>query len=268
MIQKPPNYEVIPFPISRQLVIDSARQSHRKHSIYGLLEVDVTRARAYLRERKAATGESLSFTAFVAACLGRAVGEQKTLHAYRDWRSRLVLFDEVDIATSIEIELEGQRFPLSHIIRAANRRSPQDIHAEIRAIQADPHSSPGMSSGWQKLLPWFLRLPSPARNLFYRALMSSPQAMKRQIGTVQLTAVGMFGGAGGWAITPSLYTLAVAVGGIAWKPGVVDQRIEPREVLGLTLIFDHDIMDGAPAARFAAHFVKLLEEGYGLLTPD
>jgi pyruvate/2-oxoglutarate dehydrogenase complex dihydrolipoamide acyltransferase (E2) component len=56
----------------------------------------------------------------------------------------------------------------------------------------------------------------------------------------------------------------LTVGGIAQKPGMVDGRIEPREFLSLTISFDHDIVDGAPAARFAARLKSLIECGYGL----
>ena len=51
----------------------------RKPMVHGLLEVDVTKVRAFLRDHKAKTGESLSFTAFIATCLARAVGENKSL---------------------------------------------------------------------------------------------------------------------------------------------------------------------------------------------
>jgi pyruvate/2-oxoglutarate dehydrogenase complex dihydrolipoamide acyltransferase (E2) component len=44
----------------------------------------------------------------------------------------------------------------------------------------------------------------------------------------------------------------------------VDGRVEPRELLSLTIIFDHDIIDGAPAARFTRKLVELIESGYGL----
>ena len=37
----------------------------RKPMVHGLLEVDVTKVRAFLRDHKAKTGESLSFTAFI-----------------------------------------------------------------------------------------------------------------------------------------------------------------------------------------------------------
>jgi pyruvate/2-oxoglutarate dehydrogenase complex dihydrolipoamide acyltransferase (E2) component len=44
----------------------------------------------------------------------------------------------------------------------------------------------------------------------------------------------------------------------------VDGRIESREYLSLTIIFDHDVIDGAPAARFTRRLVELIESGYGL----
>jgi pyruvate/2-oxoglutarate dehydrogenase complex dihydrolipoamide acyltransferase (E2) component len=54
------------------------------------------------------------------------------------------------------------------------------------------------------------------------------------------------------------------VGGISWKPAVVEGRIEPREMLDLTVTYDHDVIDGAPAARFTRRLVELIESGYGL----
>ena len=62
----------------------------------------------------------------------------------------------------------------------------------------------------------------------------------------------------------TVHTLGVTVGGISAKPAVVDGRIVIREYLSLTVDFDHDIVDGAPAARFAKHFKELIERGYGL----
>jgi pyruvate/2-oxoglutarate dehydrogenase complex dihydrolipoamide acyltransferase (E2) component len=56
----------------------------------------------------------------------------------------------------------------------------------------------------------------------------------------------------------------LVVGGIAWKPVVVEGRIEPREILNLTVSFDHDIIDGGPATRFVKRLVELIEGGYGL----
>jgi pyruvate/2-oxoglutarate dehydrogenase complex dihydrolipoamide acyltransferase (E2) component len=253
-------YEVRPFPRTRQLVIDAGWIAHRKHMIHGLVEVDVTESRRYIREHKVQTGETLSFTAFVVGCLGRAVDTNKHMHAYRNWRNQLILFDEVDVTMTIEIEVDDHKFPLVHIIRAANKRSFRDVHDEIRAIQAKPARSPEMS--FVRLFPL---LPSFVRRFTYRLLAKSPHLQKKHAGTVGLTAVGMFGTGGGWGFGMPAHTLAVTLGGIAEKPGAVDGRIEIREYLCVTLSFDHDIIDGAPAARFTQRFTDLIERGYGLI---
>ena len=61
-----------------------------------------------------------------------------------------------------------------------------------------------------------------------------------------------------------MHPLDLIVGSTAWKPAIVEGRIEPREILNLTVVFDHDVIDGAPAARFTRRLVELIESGYGL----
>jgi pyruvate/2-oxoglutarate dehydrogenase complex dihydrolipoamide acyltransferase (E2) component len=60
----------------------------------------------------------------------------------------------------------------------------------------------------------------------------------------------MLGRGGGWGIPMPNWTLSVTLGGINKKPGVVEEKIEIRKVLDMTISIDHDIGDGAPAARF------------------
>jgi len=256
------SYSVLPFPRERELTIDGGRISARRHTVMGLIEVDVTTARRVLREYKARTGESFSFTAFVIACLGRAVGENKGIHAYRDWRSRLILFDDVDVNISVEIEHEGRKVVLPHFVRAANRRTAREIHREIRAVQSQPRKTREFG------MLWFVRLPRFARDVFYWFVFWNPHWLKSIFCTVGLTAVGMFGKGSGWAIPYGAHTLDVALGGISEKPTVVNGRIEIREILCITLMFDHDIVDGAPAARFTSRFKELLESDYGLREAD
>jgi pyruvate/2-oxoglutarate dehydrogenase complex dihydrolipoamide acyltransferase (E2) component len=253
-------FESQPFRRERGLVVDSLEVGSRRHLIHGLVEVDVTRARARIREHRERTGETLSFTAFLVACLARAIQEHPLVHACRDWRGRLVLFDDVDVVTLIESEID--RVAVPHIVRAANRRSLAEVHAEIRRIQASPGTSPQRSGRLARLAAFS---PAWLRRLVLRVLRGNPAWLKRNCGTAVVTSVGQFARGGGWGIgIVPLHTLAVVVGGIAEKPGVVDGRIEVREYLHLTLTFDHDLVDGAPAARFARAFTGLLETAAGL----
>ena len=74
--------------------------------------------------------------------------------------------------------------------------------------------------------------------------------LKDMNGTVSLTSVGMFGNGVGWGIPVSNHTLQITPGGIGEKPAFVNGQVENREYLCATISIDHDIVDGAPAARF------------------
>ena len=247
-------FEVRKFPRARRDIVDALEVGGRRHMVHALLEFDVTGARQLIRDRET-SGRKLSFTAFLVASLARAVDADKLLHAYRDWRGRLVLFDEVDVVTLVEPAAGAVAIP--HVIRAANRRTIQEIHDEIRRIQADPAASAQRSGALVRLsaiTPGFLR------RLFLRVVRKNPHWLKRTAGTTLVTAVGMFGLGAGWAVgIVPLHTLCITVAGITRKPGLVDGRIEPRDYLALTASVDHDIVDGAPAARFVKHFRELIE---------
>ena len=256
------NYKEVPFPKIRRVYSDQPREVQRKHIFHALVEVDVTKARQSLREHKARTGESLSFTAFIATCLGRAVDENKSVQAYRKGRKHLILFDEVDVTMMVESHMGEQILPLAYIIRASNKKTFREIHQEIRAAQAQ---NAQLTQVWKRM-QWFVRLPTFLRNGFWRVVRKNPHLLKRVVGTVTLTAIGMFGEGAGWGIPfrNANHTLMITLGGIGEKPGIVDGHIVIREYLSMTLSFDHSIVDGAPAARFTRRLKELIESGYGL----
>lgn len=257
------SFTTSPFPRERHDVVDALEVGVRRHMVHALLELDVTRARQLIRDHEAATGERLSFTAFVVASLARALDADRRLQAYRDWRGRLVVFEDVDVVTLVESEVDAVAIP--HVVRAANRRSLREIHDEIRRIQADPAASAQRSGRLARLSRF---TPGLLRRLFLRVLRRQPGWLKRNAGTVLVTAVGMFGTGTGWAVgIVPLHTLALTVGGITRKPGLVGDRVEVREFLALTASFDHDVVDGAPAARFASRLREIVEGAAVLQDP-
>jgi hypothetical protein len=250
------------------MTIDTGRASRRRHPVHGLIEVDVTRARMALHAHQASTGERLSFTAFVVANIARAVAIDRNVHAYRDLRGRLVAFTDVDIALSVETQVQGQPFPLTHVIRRADRRSTPDIHREIRQVQHDPTSSPS----WRlaRMARGYLLLPALVRHRLLGLMHRFPHRQRAVAGTVGVTAVGMFGTGGGWGIAFQVHTLNIVIGGITRRPALYEHRVVERDYLHLTISVDHDVVDGAPAARFVARLRDLLEAANGLtdLTAD
>jgi pyruvate/2-oxoglutarate dehydrogenase complex dihydrolipoamide acyltransferase (E2) component len=262
---KPPSDgRVVPYPKVKRFLEAAIRVTNRKPMIHGLLEVDVTKARARLRQHQARTGEALSFTAFIMACLGIAVDEHKDVQAMRKGSNHLIVFEDVDILTYVERDVGGQQLILPYIVRAANHKSFLEIHREIRAAQVQDLAKFEMGGGIaMRLLPAALFLPYFKITTWIGRLY--PRIWKKTWGTVMLTAVGMFGEGAGWGIPLSPPSLCwITVGGIGQKRESVDAQTVARELLSLTVSFDHNLIDGAPAARFTTRLKELIESAHGL----
>lgn len=247
-------FTVLPYPRTRQLMVDGGRMGRNKHTIHGLVEFDVTEVRTALHRQKTGTGEATSFSAFFLACLGQAIDADRQVQAYRNWRNQLVIFDAVDVNMLFEVEVDGMKTIRPHIIRDVNHKTIHELHTEIRAFQQDHQRSEE-----SKFIDAFVRLPGFARRLFLRWLFRQPERLKEVYGTVLVTSIGMFGHGSGWGIPVTNHTLQLTLGGIAAKPGVIEDRIEVREYLSVTASFDHDIVDGAPAARLIERLRRLVE---------
>ena len=233
-------HSVLPYPRLRLLMVDGGRLGLKKHTVHGLVEFDITRARAAIRNHKAETGETLSFSAFFLACLGKALDMNKHMHAYRSWRNQLIIFDEVDVNTLFEVEVDGKKTIRPHILRGVNKKSFRALHEEVRAFQLEHKGSQE-----SRFIDWFVLLPGFARRTFLWFLFKRPDLIKQYYGTVLVTSIGMFGEGSGWGIPVPNHTLQLTLGGIAQKPGLFEGRIEAREYLSVTISFDHDVVDGA-----------------------
>jgi pyruvate/2-oxoglutarate dehydrogenase complex dihydrolipoamide acyltransferase (E2) component len=248
-------YRVEPFGANRQMVAASSAVSREHDTIHLLIEADITGPRRLIAQHREHTGERLSLTGYVVACLARTLDEFPEFNAFRKG-NRLILLDDLTISVLFEREFEGERVPEPVGIQRANRKSYRQIHDELRASQERPGERLGATTGvaWTRLIPGFLL------RTFVR-LASRNIAMQKRFGVVGVTAVGMFGSGPMWLVPLTSATVTVAVGSIASRPALIDGELEEREHLCLTVSFNHDIVDGAPAARFASRFAGHLSSG-------
>jgi len=255
-LKKNSGYRVAPLTMNRRAVAASASVGREQNTIHALIEVDITEPRRVIREHHERTGERLSLTAYVIACLGRAIAAHPSLNAFRKGR-RLILLDDVTIGTLVERELGGEIVPENFGIQKAQAKTYRQIHDEIRAAQQHAQDALGGLSG----MTWFRFFPEFLMRAFMRFGAKNIILAKR-FGVVAVTAVGMFAGDDAlWCIPLSSATVTVTVGSIVERPVAVEDRIESHEHLCLTLTFNHDIVDGAPAARFAKTFGEILKSG-------
>jgi len=254
------DYSVVKFSKLRRLASDVVGLSYSSHVMRALIDVDVTDGWQYLKTMKGKKQTAPSFTAFIMAAIAQAVNENKIVQAQRDWRGRLIIYDDVDIITYIELGDNDDKFPFGLIIRGAQAKSPTEIYQEIKNFRANP------APAWEmKIIERFTLVPGFLRRLLLRIVYRSPRLTKKYRGTVGVTTVGMLGSGTGWGLGVPSHTLGIAIGNISSRLALEENRVVTQEFLSLTLDFDHRIIDGAPAARFVAHLKKNIEKNYGII---
>jgi pyruvate/2-oxoglutarate dehydrogenase complex dihydrolipoamide acyltransferase (E2) component len=222
-------YRIVPFSINRQMVAASTSVGREQSNIHTITEVDIARPRQLMHEIRERTSRSPSLTAYITTCLARAVSEFPNFNAFRKGRN-LVILDDVTISVLVEREINGEIIPENLGIKAAQTKTYWQIHEEIRGAQN--HAGGGL--GGLEGITWLRFIPG----ILFRTF-------------VKIAAKNIGGGA----------TVGVAVGGIVERPSIVDRHLESRDYLCLTITFNHDIVDGAPAARFVKRFSELLMSG-------
>ncbi|MBK9177982.1 MAG: 2-oxo acid dehydrogenase subunit E2 [Acidimicrobiales bacterium] len=229
--------------------------------MHGLLTVDVTTARSRLAE----LDPPGSFTALVLAAVARSAAAHPEVHAYRDWRGRLVSPTYVDATVMVEVVTSRGPVAVAHLVRDADRRTVAELGSELHAARRDS-STTRQARPLERWLPRLVSVPGVIPGLY--VVLGRSARGRRLSGTVLVTAVGMFGGGAGFAIAPpGLHSLAVVVGAVSTRPWMCDGVVCPRELLDVTVSVDHRVVDGAPAARFGADLRRLLEDGRVLDEP-
>ncbi len=248
-------YRVEPFSSNRQAVAANTAVAREKSMIHLVTEVDITRPRAFFSEHRTRTGEALSLTAYVVTCVARALADFPELNAFRKG-SHLIVLEDVTVSVAFEREVDGESVPEPIAIQAVNRKSYREVNDELRAAQGrkDEPIGSAMGTAWTRFIPGFL-LRTVTR-LAYRDL-----GVWMQYGVVGVTSVGMFGSGPTWLVPLASSTITVSVGSIAKRPMLVEGAVQEREYLCLTLTFDHEIVDGAPAARLTSRLAEILSSG-------
>ena len=97
-------------------------------------------------------------------------------------------------------------------------------------------------------------------DLAQRARTKKLQPDEVQGGTFTITNPGIFGSIIGYPIINQPQLAILGVGAIKKRPVVIDDMIAIREIVYLTLSYDHRVIDGAMGGSFLQSIVKYLEE--------
>jgi pyruvate/2-oxoglutarate dehydrogenase complex dihydrolipoamide acyltransferase (E2) component len=261
-------YTTVTQPASRLATLDVGRIGLRKHHVAGFVEVNVTRALSEIR-RLRREGVPVSFFAWVVKVVSLTLGDHPHVHALRSGKNRTVQFEDVDISVVVERKVGHARVPLPLLIRRTNEKSAGVIHSEIRAARTQAIndegdyvlSRKGPSAAAMRV---YYALPQWLRLVAWKRFSSNPFRCKARMGTVAITSVGSLARVPAWILPKSIHNLCLALGSVVKKPWVVGERIAAQDILHLTVLFDHDVVDGMPVALFLRRLSDLMERAAGL----
>jgi pyruvate/2-oxoglutarate dehydrogenase complex dihydrolipoamide acyltransferase (E2) component len=246
----------------RQLAMDAFAALPPNHPMVALLELDVTDALAAIDAQQRA-GTRLSLFSFLVHCIAVAISEHPELNLVRHGQ-KLVQFEDVDVSVPVEVRTAAGPFPREIVLRRAHARSPAELFAEIEAARADYAGSGQLSAedrAFRKLMGLLRWVPRFVRLALMRLYVRSAFRIKRSAGTAIVTSVGKFASIPGFGFTFTTgpRAAAFAVGSVVQRPWVHHGKVAIRSILGLSIIVNHDLLDGAPAARFARRLQALVE---------
>lgn len=257
-------------PLDRQLAIDAFAAMRSGHPMTALLELDVTDALAAI-ERLRGEGRRVSLFAFLVRAIAVAISEHPDLNLVRHG-DRLVRFEDVDVSVPVEVQSDAGPFPREVIIRRAQDCTAEGIYVQLEAARVR-HAEAGALSDedrWVRRLATVMRwIPRVARIWAVRRIMGSAFRIKARAGTTIVTSIGKFAAIPGFAFSFDTGPRAAGfvIGSVVDKPWLHEGEIKPRSILALSIQVSHDLVDGAPAARFAERLQSLIESADGLDVP-
>jgi len=259
------DYKIETFPKTRIATFDICSIGIQKHQVAAMIEIDVSESRERIKKLRNKTNR-ISFTAWLIKAISLTIKEHELAAGYLKGKSKVLVFNDINISLAVEKKLNGQKIPMPLIIEKANEKSIELITKQINDARDKELTNKDIvlhkrSSHLERL---YYALPGFVRRFFWKYLLRHPRLAFKKMGNVSITSIGMIGNVSGWFIPISVHPICFGISNIARKPVVIEDKIEIREILNLTILIDHDVIDGSPMARFIRDLSSNIEKGYGL----
>ena len=255
MVRENPQYSLEKVSFLRKAVISSASVTRQRNTIHAITEVDVTIPRNLIKKYQSMTERKLSFTGYITACFSQTVLKHPGLNSFITG-NKLVKLKAHTISVLVERVIDQETVPEPLVIEECERLTCLEITNIIREAQNRRDDSFGSLSQAR----WFTFIPGFLLKLFVRMADRNIQ-MGVKYGKLAVTAMGMFSQEPVWFVPHGSPTVLLTIGSIVHRIVENEGRFENREHLCLTVSFDHDLVDGAPAARFMNDLIGEIKSG-------
>jgi pyruvate dehydrogenase E2 component (dihydrolipoamide acetyltransferase) len=195
-------------------------------------EADATNLVSARQQMLAETGEKIAYDAFLVKCVARALAEHPALNA-RLGPAGIELLPDINVGVAVDTE----RGLLVPVVQGAPRLSLRQVQAQLQTLAERA-----------------------------RAGRSLPDDLAG--GTFTITNLGMYEIDAFTPIINPPECAILGVGRIVARPVGLNGQVVLRDMLALSLSFDHRLVDGGPAARFLQRIKQLVERPFALFAGD
>jgi pyruvate dehydrogenase E2 component (dihydrolipoamide acetyltransferase) len=221
--------EIQPLSGLRAIVAERLSASwHERPHVTLTTEADATNLISARQQAMAETGAKLSYDALLVALVARALGEHPHLNVRLTERG-IERLSQVNVGVAVDTE-RGLMVPVVRDAAAMSLLQVQRALGELAERAQAGRSLPDDLAG----------------------------------GTFTITNLGMFEIDAFTPIINPPESAILGVGRIVAKPVSVDRQVVVRDMMTLSLSFDHRLVDGAPAARFLQRLKQLVERPFAL----
>ncbi len=191
-------------------------------------DADATNLVSARQQMLAESGEKIAYDAFLVKCVARALAEHPALNA-RLGKSGIQLLPEINVGVAVDTD-RGLLVPVVHDAPGLTLRQ---VQAELQSLAERA-----------------------------RAGRSLPDDLAG--GTFTITNMGMFEIDAFTPIINPPECAILGVGRIVARPVGFGGQVVLREMMALSLSFDHRLVDGGPAARFLQRVKQWIERPFAL----
>ncbi len=234
----------------------------QKHHVAAMIEVDVTESREKLRISRREKGK-ISFNAWLISTIGQTIHQHELTAAFLKGKRKMLVFQDINISMIVEKTINGQKVPIPMLIKKVQETSMESITRQISDAKNQELTGEDivLQKKSERMERMYYHLPGFIRRLFWKYMLRHPHFAFEKMGNVAITSIGMMGNVKGWFIPISVHPICFGISTINKKPVVVNDQIAIREMLNMTVLIDHDVIDGAAMARFIHHLSVNIEKG-------
>ncbi len=246
-------YIVRKLPFLRKAVIASASVTRQKNTIHSFTEIDISMVKEKILIYESFKNYKISFTGYIVSCLSKTIEKYPELNSFISG-NRIIQINPINISVLIERNINNVNVPEPLVINECNKSSVVDISNTIRNAKDIKGQNLGDLSNNKliNIIPGFLLKT-------FVKIADKNIKMGIKYGKLAVTAIGMNCNKPLWFLPHGSATVLLSVGSIIKRLVKSEKGIEEKEFLCLTASFDHDLIDGAPAARFMKELIEEIE---------